>query len=87
MVLKQPGFQVCLPVHFLIIDQFIEFPKINLVTGGGVQVLSLNTERNVAFDRPFLFFIRDTKVGGFLFEGIIVSPDEAESGEETFQRY
>mgnify|MGYP000957064169 CR=1 FL=1 len=41
------------------------------------MVLSADTDRNVVVDRPFLFFIRDTTVTGFFFEGIVSSPDRA----------
>lgn len=41
------------------------------------MTLSADTDRNVIADRPFLFFIRDTTVAGFLFEGIVSSPDRA----------
>lgn len=47
------------------------------ISGGNTMTLSADTDRNVIADRPFLFFLRDTTVAGFLFEGIVSSPDRA----------
>lgn len=42
--------------------------------GGNIEFLSLDVDKYVVVNRPYLFFLRDITVPDFLFEGIIFSP-------------
>lgn len=51
----------------------------------GVQVVLLSAPMKYQFSAtyPFLFFIRDVSLDGFLFEGVIASPDKVAASEES----
>jgi serpin peptidase inhibitor clade A protein 3 len=53
--------------------------KAAAATEGQVVLLSAPQVIEFKATHPFLFFIRDTEVAGFLFEGLVVSPEQVSS--------